>query len=77
MDAVKGEKINFRRAPYRGLISEIAREEGVTQGAISQALRMKNPKVMQIVADRARQRREAYEEEVRRYEEAMTVKVAS
>lgn len=49
----------FRRGPFRGLLAEIAREQGCHRTAIHYALyRDRNPRIIAIVKDKMQQRKQ-------------------
>jgi len=58
------KKINLKKQPYRGLIKEIAIEQGVTQQAISKALKFRNPRIIGLVSVKIKERNDA----IRSYE---------
>lgn len=51
--------IDLRKKPYRGVVSELAHSENVSQQAISKALRMKNLRITTLLADAIAERRQA------------------
>jgi predicted DNA-binding protein YlxM (UPF0122 family) len=46
----------FRQQPYRGILTEIAKEQGVTPQAIHQAIRLKNTRILEIATQKVNQR---------------------
>lgn len=52
-----GNSVDFRRNPYRGVLAEVARAEGVTRQAIQQALQMRNPRITELVRQAVERRR--------------------
>jgi predicted transcriptional regulator len=56
-------RVDFTRAPYRGILSEVAKEMGVTQSAISQRVKRREPvacaAVLAKVDEREREDRKA------------------
>lgn len=50
------EGIDFRQNPYKGVISEVAREEGVSQQAISDRVKRRNVRTMRLVIAKVRER---------------------
>lgn len=51
------EKIDFRKHPYRGIITELAKEFGITKGAISQAVRRyRNPRIISHILKKIEER---------------------
>lgn len=57
----KGRKPNDRSHPYRGILKEIATEQGVTQQAIYQAVKIfKNPRIMKIYSAKRKKREREY-----------------
>jgi hypothetical protein len=55
-------KINFRRAPYRGILREIASEKGISVPAVSQAIRRRAPWVLPILRAKVMERRRIEQE---------------
>ena len=54
-------KKRLSKTPYRGIISEIAREQEVTPQAIWNALYIiENPRITEIVSQKIRSRRQKY-----------------
>lgn len=48
----------LRKSPYRGIVAEVAREQGVSHQAIWAAINVyKNPRIMEIVAQKMRTRK--------------------
>lgn len=47
------KNINFKRYPYRGIITEIASEEGITTPTVIAAIRNENPRILQMIMDKA------------------------
>lgn len=55
--------VDFRRNPYRGIFSEIARELGVTPEAVNiGARRNRNARYIRLVLERVRERQAMIEE---------------
>ncbi len=53
------EKIDLRKNPYRGVVRELAEEEGVTRGAITKAVRVyRNPRIIALLLEKIRKREE-------------------
>ncbi len=53
------EKI--KKSPYRGVLTEIAKEQGVTRQAIHDAVFVRrNPRILTILAMKLRQRKDNY-----------------
>jgi len=63
---VPNKPLDLTRNPYRGVLAEVARREGVSRQAIQQALRSGNVRITTLV----RQAVEARTRKVRRAEEA-------
>jgi predicted DNA-binding protein YlxM (UPF0122 family) len=57
MKTRKSENVDMHRYPFRGIYSEIAREEGVTRQAIQQAARKGSPKILQRIAEKVEERK--------------------
>lgn len=57
----------MRRYPFRGIYTEVAKEEGVTPEAIRQAVKYGNPRILEKVAGKIEERRA----KVRRYNDAV------
>jgi len=60
-------KVDFRRHPYRGILAEIAHEDGVGRQAVQKRLKKGDPMTMARVAEKVRERNE----KVRKYRRAM------
>lgn len=41
------EKLDLRRRPYRGIITQIAAKQGVSRSAIVQSLQIANPRIVE------------------------------
>lgn len=48
---------DFRRYPYRGILAEIAREDGTTRQAVQKAARRGSPDILQRIAAKMQERR--------------------
>lgn len=57
MKTTSNEEVDLSRYPYRGILTEIAREEGVTRQAIQQAARTGNPHLLGRIAAKIEERR--------------------
>jgi hypothetical protein len=57
MKTIKPEKVDVHHYPFRGIYTEIAREEGVTRQAIQQAAEKGNPRVLGKIAQKIEERR--------------------
>lgn len=57
MENVGNIQINFRKNPFRGIISEIAKSEGVSRVSIHISIKQKNPRILTLVADKINQRK--------------------
>lgn len=54
-------KEKLSKSPYRGIITEVAKEEGVTRNAIWNALYIhENLRITELVAQKVSQRRQRY-----------------
>ncbi len=54
-------KINLRAIPYKGVLKEIAREQGTSQQAIWNAVyTYQNPRIITILTDKIKERKKAY-----------------
>ncbi len=62
---LKNKKLN--RNPYRGILTEIAREQGVSPQAIRQAVLLNNVRIIEILTQKIKER----ENIVRRYEKEL------
>lgn len=49
-------RVDLRRNPYRGVIAEIAREQGVSEGSVRYALRARNPRICEIFSRKVEER---------------------
>lgn len=45
-------KVNRRKYPHRGIAAEIAKEQGVSQQAIWQAIELENPRIIEIYSQK-------------------------
>lgn len=61
----KSKKLN--RNPYRGILTEIAKEQGVTPQAVRQAVMLNNVRIIEILTQKIKER----ESIVRRYEKEL------
>jgi len=52
------EKASLRRQPYRGILTEIAREEGVTRQAVQKRTSRGNPDTLARIAAKVHERAE-------------------
>lgn len=50
--------LDFCLHPYRGILSEIAREEGVKRQAVHQRMKKGEPRTLERIAEKVRGRRE-------------------
>lgn len=57
MKTIKPEKVDVHHYPFRGIYTEIAREEGVTRQAIQQAAGKGNPRILGRIAQKIDERR--------------------
>mgnify|MGYP007037466082 CR=1 FL=1 len=46
--------INFKKNPYRGVFTAVAREQGVTRSAVIQAYYLNNARVIELVLAKVR-----------------------
>jgi hypothetical protein len=46
----------MRKYPFRGILSEIAREEGVTRSAVAQRRKHKDPKTLRKIAQKIQEK---------------------
>lgn len=67
------EAVNLSRYPFRGIYTEIAREDGVTRQAIQQAARKGNPHILNRIAEKIEQRKAM----LKKYESAVSVPMES
>ena len=49
--------VDLNHYPFRGIFTEIAREDGVSRQAIQQAARAGNPRILHRVAEKIEERR--------------------
>jgi predicted DNA-binding protein YlxM (UPF0122 family) len=57
MKTIKPEKVDVHHYPFRGIYTEIAREEGVTRQAIQQAAEKGNPRILGRIAQKIEERK--------------------
>jgi predicted DNA-binding protein YlxM (UPF0122 family) len=57
MKTIKPEKVDVHHYPFRGIYTEIAREEGVTRQAIQQAAGKGNPRILGRIAQKIEERK--------------------
>jgi hypothetical protein len=55
---------DLKRVPYRGVVSEIAKEQGRTQQAVSLAIRCLDPEILEILALKCETRQREHEKRV-------------
>jgi uncharacterized protein YqeY len=56
----KTNVVDFTKKPFKGIYAEIAKELGVSQQAISQAVRIhKNPRILTLVTKKVKERKNA------------------
>ncbi len=51
------EDVDLCHYPFRGIYTEIAREDGVTRQAVQQAARKRNPRILDRIAEKIEERR--------------------
>lgn len=56
-----GGEVDFQRQPYRGIISEVARELGVSQPSISARMKRRDPVVLTLVLAKIKERERTVE----------------
>ena len=62
MENNNNKKINLSRAPYRGIVTEIAREQGVSQAAIWQGIyNFRNVRLLAILEEKINNRKSIVE----------------
>ena len=52
----KYSKKKLNRNPYRGILTEIAKEQGVTPQAVRQAVMLNNVRIIEILTQKIRER---------------------
>ena len=52
------KNIDLNRFPYRGILSEIARERGVTRQAVQQSASKRNLETLELIAEKVKKRME-------------------
>lgn len=52
----KREPLDLQRQPYRGILAEIAREEGVVRQAVQKRARRGDPDTLARIAEKVRER---------------------
>ena len=57
MKTIKPDKVDVHHYPFRGIYTEIAREEGVTRQAIQQAAQKGNPRILNRIAQKVEERK--------------------
>ncbi len=68
---MKIPNVDMRRAPYRGIYTELAEELGVSREAIRAAVTVhKNPRIIHLVAERVEQRKQEQRQAERRLRNA-------
>ena len=61
----------FRRNPYRGILTEIAKQEGITRQAIHQAIFVcENPRIITIATEKMNQRKKISDKARREFKKA-------
>lgn len=50
-------KIDFRRHPYRGILAEIAREDGVERQAVQKRMKKGDPGTLQRITEKVQTRK--------------------
>lgn len=64
--------VDFTKKPFKGIYTEIAKELGVSQQAISQAVRIhRNPRVLTLVTQKVKERKNA----IRQFDSAVSTAV--
>jgi DNA-binding transcriptional ArsR family regulator len=53
-------KYNLAKNPYRGVVREVAKKEGVSQPAISQAIAAGNLRIARLVEELCKEREKEY-----------------
>ncbi len=64
---MKLAKLDFRRHPYRGILAEIAREEGVERQAVQKRMKKGDPETLARIAEKVKER----DAKVRKYHRAL------
>lgn len=64
---MKLAKVDFRRHPYRGILAEIAREDGVERQAVQKRMKKGDPDTLARIAEKVQERNE----KVRKYQKAI------
>ncbi|HVZ38925.1 MAG TPA: hypothetical protein VHI13_06590 [Candidatus Kapabacteria bacterium] len=57
MKTTHPESVDLGHYPFRGIFTEIAREDGVSRQAVQQAARAGNPRILRRVAEKIEERR--------------------
>ena len=57
MKTMRPDKVDVHHYPFRGIYTEIAREEGVTRQAIQQAAQKGNPRILDRIAQKVDERK--------------------
>lgn len=55
---VKNKQIDITKAPFRGILAEIAREDGVSRQAVHQSAQNGNPKLLERIAEKVEERKD-------------------
>lgn len=50
-------RIDFRRHPYRGILAEIAREDGVERQAVQKRMKKGDPDTLERISTKMRERK--------------------
>jgi hypothetical protein len=64
-------RFDFRRSPYRGIVSEVARDLGISQPSATGRIKRREPKIMELIITKMRERERAAKRMERRFEAAM------
>lgn len=64
---IKSQKLDLRKHPYRGILAEIAREDGVERQAVQKRAKRGDPDTLARIAEKVRER----EAKVRQYHEVL------
>lgn len=59
MNKQKLRTIDFRSHPYRGILSEIAREDGVQRQAVQKRMVNGDPETLERIAEKVKTRKQA------------------